>query len=323
MNAPAAMRRLLAVLAVATVVFAVFFTLVRPWYLRWGATDAELAVTRPGEELVPGAPERSTRAVTIMAPAEQVWPWLAQLGQDRGGLYSYEVLEDLAGCEMPRARQIMPEHQSWKFGEKLWMYPPDKLEGIGGARLVAYEPGKHLVFATRRLTTSMREPENGIWGFVVEPVDAGATRLVAYGRAASERAPLAAGFARGVFEPAHYVMERRMMQNVKSLAEGGEPSKQEELIEVALWTITLGLIVAALAGVARRRLWGRALGVAVLGALVFQVLTLLQPPVTWGAVLVTWLALSLWWGDRPLRFDVPGWTRRYSTRATLSPGEMV
>lgn len=82
---------------------AAYVAVARPWLRRWGATPDELEKPLPGDELVPDPGVVTTRAVTIDAPVEEVWPWLAQIGQDRGGFYSYEWLENLAGaaCETP------------------------------------------------------------------------------------------------------------------------------------------------------------------------------------------------------------------------------
>jgi hypothetical protein len=78
----------------------------RPWHIRWGATDDELARPLPGDEIVPRPRKWSTRAITIDAPAEVVWPWLVQIGQGRGGLYSYDWLENLAGCDIHSADRV-------------------------------------------------------------------------------------------------------------------------------------------------------------------------------------------------------------------------
>ena len=79
---------------------AVGVALARARYLRWGATDKELKVGLPGDELVGAADLTATRAVTIRAGADVVWPWIAQLGQGRGGFYSYDFLENLVGCDI-------------------------------------------------------------------------------------------------------------------------------------------------------------------------------------------------------------------------------
>jgi hypothetical protein len=129
--------------------FAIFLVLARPWYLRWGASGDELIRSLPGDEIVPIPRMQATRAITINAPVFEVWPWVAQLGQDRGGFYSYELREDLAGCEMTNSDRIHSEFQDWKIGDKLWMYPPERLAGIGHAELRALHPGTALGFATR------------------------------------------------------------------------------------------------------------------------------------------------------------------------------
>ncbi len=100
-----------------------FFMVVRPWYMGWGATAAERVRTLPGDALVLDAPEQETCAITVQVSAEKVWPWVAQLGQDRGGFYSYELLEDLVGCEMENLHYLDPALQQWQVGDKLWMYP--------------------------------------------------------------------------------------------------------------------------------------------------------------------------------------------------------
>jgi hypothetical protein len=73
---------------------------IRPWHVRWGAELEDEKREVPGGELLPNEGTPILHAVTIDAPVEKVWPWLAQLGQDRAGFYSYGWLENLAGCEM-------------------------------------------------------------------------------------------------------------------------------------------------------------------------------------------------------------------------------
>src|SRR3954465_812602 len=93
-----------AVLASALV--GAYATVGRTLMLHWGATCADLRKPLPGDELVRGHAVQSTRAGTTGAPVDAVWPWLAQIGQDRAGFYSYEALENLAGCELHNAGEI-------------------------------------------------------------------------------------------------------------------------------------------------------------------------------------------------------------------------
>ena len=73
--------------------------------LRWGATDQERELALPGDELIAKADLTATRAITVRAAAAEVWPWIAQLGQGRGGFYSYDILENLLGCGLSQCRR--------------------------------------------------------------------------------------------------------------------------------------------------------------------------------------------------------------------------
>jgi hypothetical protein len=298
--------RLLVLAGLLTLILACFFLFVRPWYLRWGAADEELNRMLPGDEIVPHAAGGETRAITINAPVEQVWPWLAQLGQDRGGFYSFEVLENLVGCEMPAANRILPDKQSWKVGDRLWMYPPDKADGVGFATLRAYIPGHAMGFGTRFMGTSPSRPDDGSWSFVLEPLDDGTTRFLVRGRGAPGRSLLGVAFDRSIFEPVHFVMERRMMLDLKQLAEGGARDHTGNTAQVVLWTLTFVFFVAAIVQVVRRAAWGRPLAALFASAIVFQILTLGQPSVVLGIVLVAAVGALLWWPRSPAEHVVAG-----------------
>jgi hypothetical protein len=101
----------------------VFQPFLRPYFRQWGATKKEAVRTLPGDEYTPEAQVVQTMAVTVQAPAAAVWPWVAQIGQERGGLYSYELLENLAGCQMHNADRPMPE---WELreGDAVRLGPP-------------------------------------------------------------------------------------------------------------------------------------------------------------------------------------------------------
>src|SRR5689334_12701788 len=84
---------------VGAAALASYALLVRPWHLRWGATEEETNARLPGDEIVTWPKHEATHAITIHAPAREVWPWLVQVGQTRGGFYSYTRLENLVGCD--------------------------------------------------------------------------------------------------------------------------------------------------------------------------------------------------------------------------------
>jgi hypothetical protein len=290
-------QRLTALTAVKSVLVVALLALFRPWFLNWGATPEEARRALPGDEVVSGASNvaSSTRAITIHAPLAAVWPWLAQLGQDRGGFYSYEILEDLVGCRMENADRIHPEFQAWKPGDKLWMYPPEKLHGMGHALMVRNEPGRALAFATHQIGTPQSAAYDGSWSFVLEPIDARTTRFLVRSRAAGPRAFIGAMFDYFFFEPVHFAMERKMLEGIKLRAEGTRVSEIGDNMQVALWTMAFGLFVtSAIMVLWRRKRWLRPLVAYGAGGLAFHILTLVQPPLFVGSVLVLTVSAILW-----------------------------
>lgn len=178
---------------------AAYVAVVRPRHLRWGAEPGDLERSLPGDEFLPEAGTRILHAVSIEAPAEEVWPWLAQIGQDRGGFYSYEWLENLAGCRMRNAETVHPEWQRREVGETVFLHPG------GGLEVTLFEPG-HAI--------GLRN-----WGtFVLEPRGPRRSRLLVRGGAPAGLA--AAAFAL-LMEIPHFVMERRMLRGIKQRAERG------------------------------------------------------------------------------------------------------
>src|SRR6476620_2311093 len=130
MKTPSLSIRVLFLAATLTAIFGTFFYFVRPWYQHWGATEVETQQALPSDEIIPNAAGQVTRAITINRPVDEVWAWVAQLGQDRGGFYSFDLLENLVGCEMPTSDFLRPYHQNWQLGDKLWMYPSHKGGGM-------------------------------------------------------------------------------------------------------------------------------------------------------------------------------------------------
>lgn len=96
---------------------------IRPWHQRWGATDGEVRSLLPGDDLIPAPKGETTRAVAIEAPPSEVGPWLIQIGQQRGGFYSYTWLENLVGCQIRNADCIVPEWQQVALGDLVYLHP--------------------------------------------------------------------------------------------------------------------------------------------------------------------------------------------------------
>ncbi|MEC5179713.1 SRPBCC family protein [Arthrobacter sp. CG_A4] len=206
----------------------VYVLAVRPRLLKWGATVQEAAGPLPGDELVRTPRMQTTRAVTIAAPAERIWPWLVQLGAGRGGMYSYDALENAAGLGMHSADGILPEFQQLDVGDVIPLAPD---VGIPVRRLETASVlalGGTMDPRTGRITSSdgaATGPRLELgWTFVLLPVDARTTRLLS--RTRYDYSPLPLGLVfRPLLEPLQFLMERRMLLGIKSRAEGSRPPR--------------------------------------------------------------------------------------------------
>lgn len=210
-----------------------YLLFVRPWQLRWNSTDEEARMSLPGDELVPHPSLESTRAVAIRAPAGDVWPWLVQLGQDRGGFYSYDQLENLAGAEIHNADQIIPEMQHLEVGDFVPMAPVEWNVPMGGFTVVGIDPGRAVVWRqgwpgdVENLGPT-ESKSRATWAFVLEKVDEETTRLIL--RERSGRGPRMRDviFNYLLIERQHFVMVRRMLLGIKERAERTHRQKSED-----------------------------------------------------------------------------------------------
>lgn len=279
--------RFAALIVAIAILFLLFLLVVRPWYVCWGATADEVHALLPGDELL-DVSQQTTRAITIDAPPAHVWPWLLQLGQDRGGFYSYALLENLVGAKMVNVEALHPEMQSWKVGDKLWMYPPNRLGGAGHAVLARIDPERALVFRTRRIGA---EHFDGSWAFVLEPSGTKATRLIVRGRAAASAGIGQRAFELLVFEPVHFMMEHKMLNGLKAYAEGRYGSPLEDALELAMYAGCFVLFCGAALRLVRWPAARRWVLVIVCAGLGFQLLTFVQPPWIVGLMLIGMLTV--------------------------------
>jgi hypothetical protein len=197
-----------------------YFLLGWPWLSRWGATTAEVGQTLPGDELIANPAFVTTKAVTIQASPEAIWPWLVQLGVDRGGMYSYLWVENwLLRLNVQNSNEIRPEWQSLRVGDFIRFTPADYALNPGpGLYVMAIEPNRALIgcFGLEGLP-----PECGkgaTWQFVLEPHGNGATRLILRSRS-GDSGPAWATAAAKVAQAFQFYMERKMLIEIQARAE--------------------------------------------------------------------------------------------------------
>ena len=206
------MKRLVPTLAALGALLALYVALIRRWHLRWGSTQEERQARLPGDDAIPEPDLEATRAITVRAYADDVWPWVAQMGQGRGGLYSYDGLENLVGCRMRSAEEIVPEWQEVAVGDAFRLHPDVPLE------VIAVAPGRSLVVRGGvAMDDSGAPPFDFVWAFVLDERLDGSTRLVVRERYAYTKA-----WAPLVIEPVEavsFVMTRKMLQGIRDRAE--------------------------------------------------------------------------------------------------------
>jgi hypothetical protein len=179
--------------------------------LRWGATDEEIAAAQPGDDLIADANVTATRAITIRRSPDVVWPWVAQLGQGRGGFYSYDFLENLVGCDIHSADRVVPEWQQVEVGDEVRLAP------TAGLKVAIFEPDRALVLQGS-LPIARRPPFDSTWAFVLYEQPDGTTRLLSRERYGYRR-----WWAPFVVEPTQaisFVMSRKMLLGIRDRAEG-------------------------------------------------------------------------------------------------------
>ena len=205
--------------AVAGVAAAVYGVWVRPRLMRWGASDGEVAATYPGADLVPEGKRAATMAVTIAAPPEQVWPWLVQMGGDRGGWYSWDRLDNGG---RPSATEVHPEWQDLALGDhvKYWTRngPVDAWE------VAAFEPNRFLGLRGltdlrgRNLDPTQARPSayiEGLWGFQLTELPDNRTRLIIGGYQAFRPRWIERFVASWLYIPVVWIMQARMLAVLK------------------------------------------------------------------------------------------------------------
>ncbi|MFA1542692.1 hypothetical protein [Actinomadura monticuli] len=212
------MRRTLRGTALAVLTAGAYAALVRPRLLRWGATREEASTSYPGDDLIQGATAQSTMAVSLPAPPEEVWPWLVQMGCERAGWYSWDLLDNRGRRS---SGEIVPEWQDVTVGTRLPAVPSGALYFV----VELLDPARTLVLRSDLELPSGRPfdprgpvPEaytDGIWAFHLRPLPDGGTRLIVRTRGRGEPAAADRLMARLFGEPAHFIMQHRQFRNLR------------------------------------------------------------------------------------------------------------
>lgn len=265
----------------------VLFAAILPAIHRWGATDAEVARTLPGDELLTNPLVDWTHATTINAPPAAVWPWIAQLGDTRGGYYSYTFIENQVGAltgaadynvVYVNADRIHPEWQNPQPGDSL-------IQSV--LQVYAVEPGQYLLANSLDPTVM-----NWVWLWYLEPMAQGQQTRLVVRMAIATGAEISNPVMGFMMDIGGFVMEQNMLQGIKVRAEGGGEPGWTEPVEIVLWfAALLAGVVAALLFILRPA-WLLPLSVAVGAVIALFILTFVQP-VLWQRLVID---LALWMG---------------------------
>jgi hypothetical protein len=198
--------------------------LLRVYRIQWGITQEEATADLPGDELVSNPKLRMTWGITINAPIEDVWPWVVQMGQGRGGFYTYQFLENIAGCQIINADCILPEHQQIPLETGVSLAPDMPLN------VALHEEGHYFFLHSYMDMTTMEivDPKQASfsekfmnlgWGFYLQEIGENQTRFLS--RWLTDYDPaLINKIAINLFlEPVGFVMGRKMLIGTKQRAE--------------------------------------------------------------------------------------------------------
>ncbi len=179
--------------------------LYRRWHLRWGATDEEVRASMPGDEIVSKASFNGTRAITVDAPPEKVWPWIVQMGYRRAGFYTYALLDN-AGYES--ADRILSEYQSPQVSD--WMPMAKKINETTAFKVKAFEVNEWLLW----------EKPDSTWAWRLIPLAGSRTRLIARLKVRyAWESPISAILTLCLLEFGDFPMMRRVLTGIKGRAE--------------------------------------------------------------------------------------------------------
>lgn len=268
--------RFFAGFGLALLIVVIGYIILRPIHRHWGANELEASAPMQGD--LNGV--QWTRATTINVPPEQVWPWIVQFGQGRGGWYSYDWLENLLGFDIHTSDRILPEFQDVEIGEPICMAKGNCISNVS-----LIEPYQWFGWAAKD------DAGKPVWTFTFKltPVGDNGTRLVVRESFDMEAMPSAVV---SIIEVPDIVMGQKMLKTLKDKAEGRSSSPWVSVFEIGAWLTAFGLFWASLVLFIRRKKWQYPLVLIAASTAVLTAITFLFPPL-WLRYLADVILLAL------------------------------
>ena len=276
------LKKILAALSLVVLALAAYLLWARPYQLHWGATREEISRPMPGDELIAKPLFLATRAITIDAPPEQIWPWLVQIGYGRAGFYGYDIIENAGSPRgIHSAESILPEFQSFKVGD------PVPISAVAGMQFYAIQPDQYLIWQ------GVETGSKGGFTWALYPIDATHTRLVSRIRW-SHHWSQPGMLALDLFtELADHIAVREVLQGVKGRVEGYSKPFVQQNIEFAIYVSAVLLFLAALVLVLVRPLSWRGWLAGLAAGIIWLVVWYAPLPIWIGLVLELFLIAAL------------------------------
>jgi hypothetical protein len=301
MTARSYLKRFAAGSVLALVVSGLCFSVTRSFIPSWGATLDETARALPGDELINDAAVAWTNAITIEAPPESVWPWIAQMGDTRGGFYSYTFVENKMVLLAPDY-QVVYTNASLPVAE--WQQPDPGEEIIQGIlKIHSLENGKWML-----ADSFEQEAFRWSWLWFLEPDNEGQhTRLLVRFRVMVPEDATSPVFA-FVMDVGGFVMQQRMLQGLKIRAQGGTEPSYLEGLELSIWLSVLILGLASALLTIFQKDWRRPVLTGLVSIVCLFFITFVQPDIVLRLLLLSLLLLMF------------VWTRQEAWRTKAAPG---
>ncbi len=283
MKKDSVLLKILSIIFIIGLAVGAYLHLIRPWQLRWGATDAELARSMPGDALLAATDFNATRAVTINATPEEIWPWIVQIGDQRAGFYGYDWFDNRFARS---AEKIISEFQDLKIGDEV------PISSLVSQTVWLLEPYEAMVWV------GGGDEIDGTWSWGLYPLDDERTRLVTRLRGKYHWSKPTIMFNL-LIEGGDLPFMRKCLLGIKQRAEGNiTDTFLGDTAEGGLWFGTLFIFITALVQIFRRKDWHRPWLLALSSAVAFQLIFYVRPPLWIGGILeIGILAGLIWWRE--------------------------